>query len=261
MSVTQVQTTGIENNAVTSAKIPNGAVGTTEIANDAVTAAKIATGAVGTTQIANDAVTAAKIATGAVGTTQIANDAVTTAKIANGAVGTTQIADNAVTPAKLSNPLTLETAKNATGSAVNFTGIPSWVKRITVMMNNVSTNGSSIPIIQLGDSGGIETTEYNSVCISVSAINNNITRNQISTVGIILGTDSNTAAAVITGNISINKISGNTWITTGNFTGASLAGNSVFTTTSTKTLSNTLTRLRITTTDTFDDGTINIMYE
>ena len=42
MSVTQVQTTGIQNNAVTSAKIPNGAVGTTEIADGAVTLEKIA---------------------------------------------------------------------------------------------------------------------------------------------------------------------------------------------------------------------------
>jgi len=66
MSVTQVQTTGIENNAVTSAKIPNGAVGTTEIANDAVTAAKIANGAVGTTEIANDAVTSDKMGSGSV---------------------------------------------------------------------------------------------------------------------------------------------------------------------------------------------------
>jgi len=53
MSVTQVQTTGIQNDAVTSAKIPNGAIGTTEIADDAVTAAKIANGAVGTTEIAS----------------------------------------------------------------------------------------------------------------------------------------------------------------------------------------------------------------
>ena len=53
MSVTQVQTTGINNDAVTNAKIADNAVGTSQIANDAVTAAKIATGAVGTTEIAS----------------------------------------------------------------------------------------------------------------------------------------------------------------------------------------------------------------
>ena len=53
MSVTQVQTIGIINDAVTADKIATGAVGTTEIADDAVTADKIATGAVGTTEIAS----------------------------------------------------------------------------------------------------------------------------------------------------------------------------------------------------------------
>ena len=86
MSVTQVQTIGITNDAVTADKIATGAVGTTEIADDAVTTAKIADNAVGTTEIANDAVTAAKIATGAVGTTEIANAAVTADKMGSGSV-------------------------------------------------------------------------------------------------------------------------------------------------------------------------------
>jgi len=37
--------------------------------------------------------------------------------------------------------LTLATAQTASGTAVDFTGIPSWVKRITVMFSGVSTNG------------------------------------------------------------------------------------------------------------------------
>lgn len=53
MSVTQVQTTAITNDAVTVDKIADNAVGTSQIADDAVTAAKIATGAVGTTEIAS----------------------------------------------------------------------------------------------------------------------------------------------------------------------------------------------------------------
>ena len=58
-------------------------------------------------------------------------------------------------------PLTAMTAQASTsGTAIDFTGIPSWVKRITVMLDGVSTNGTSIPLIQLGDSGGIETTGY-----------------------------------------------------------------------------------------------------
>ncbi len=56
--------------------------------------------------------------------------------------------------------LTLATAQSATGTAVDFTSIPSWAKRITVMLNGVSTNGSSSYLIQLGTSGGIENSGY-----------------------------------------------------------------------------------------------------
>ncbi len=46
------------------------------------------------------------------------------------------------------------------GTSIDFTSIPSWVKRITVMLAGVSTNGSSSHILQIGDSGGIENTSY-----------------------------------------------------------------------------------------------------
>jgi hypothetical protein len=160
--------------------------------------------------------------------------------------------------------MVLETAKSATGTAVDFTDIPSWVKRITVMFDGVSTNGTSIPLIQLGDSGGIETTGYTSKCTAVSLVLNNNTRQGSSTDGVRLGSDVHTAAAILTGNISINNISGDTWIATGIFTSANVNGDSVNTTTAQKTLSATLDTVRITTvngTDTFDDGSINLLLE
>lgn len=50
--------------------------------------------------------------------------------------------------------MVLETAQATTsGTSVDFTGIPSWVKKITVMFNGVSTSGTSRFLIQLGDSG------------------------------------------------------------------------------------------------------------
>jgi hypothetical protein len=49
---------------------------------------------------------------------------------------------------------------STSGTSIDFTSIPSWVKRITVMIAGVSTNGSSIIQIQLGDSGGVETSGY-----------------------------------------------------------------------------------------------------
>ena len=47
-----------------------------------------------------------------------------------------------------------------TQTSVDFTSIPSWVKRVTVMLSGVSTNGTSYVQVQLGDSGGIENSSY-----------------------------------------------------------------------------------------------------
>jgi len=155
--------------------------------------------------------------------------------------------------------LTLATAVTASGTSVDFTSIPSWVKRITVMFSGVSTSGTSNPLIQLGDSGGIENTSYASQ--SVVMVNATTSVGAIHTTG--FGVLSGQAANIVTGIFQICSVSGNTWVFggwhtqgSGTATTGSSAGN--------KTLSDTLTQVRITTvngTDTFDAGTINIMYE
>ena len=71
MSVTQVQTSGITDDAVTNAKIANDAVGTDQITDDAVTNAKIANDAVGTDQITNGVVSASKLTGNQTGTAPI----------------------------------------------------------------------------------------------------------------------------------------------------------------------------------------------
>ena len=152
-------------------------------------------------------------------------------------------------------PVVSGTAVTASGTSVDFTGIPSWVKRITVMMKGVSTNGSSNLLIQLGDSGGIENTGYTA---AAGSIGNAMAS---STSGYIL-TQTNSAAythqavAVIT---SLN--SSNTWMCSSI---DMIGGTNGFSATGSKALSDTLTQVRITTvngTDTFDAGTINILYE
>ena len=68
--------------------------------------------------------------------------------------------------------LTLGTAQASTsGTAIDFTGIPSWVKRVTVMFNGVSTNGTSLVQIQLGTSGGVEATGYAATLFAVTGSN------------------------------------------------------------------------------------------
>jgi hypothetical protein len=142
------------------------------------------------------------------------------------------------------------------GTVANFTGIPSWVKRITVMFSGVSTSGTSPLQIQIGDSGGIETTGYLSgAWTGASNYQTGIT------TGFVLN-GSTVAAAAYHGNITICNLNSNTWSSSHSL-GASggsyhcLGGGS-------KGLSDVLTQLRITTingTDTFDAGSINIMYE
>lgn len=153
--------------------------------------------------------------------------------------------------------ITSATAQASTsGTSIDFTSIPSWVKRITVMFNGVSTNGSSFGLVQLGDSGGIENTGYtgSNAFSGASAAGANPTTG--------FGFGNNGAAFTFSGHMTITNVSGNIWVAScvGGSTNTNLAilggGN--------KTLSNTLTQVRITTengTDTFDAGTINIMYE
>lgn len=157
-------------------------------------------------------------------------------------------------------PLVLGTAQASTsGTAIDFTGIPSWVKRITVMFSGLSTSGSSMVLVQLGDSGGVENTGYLGSATTVGA----------STVGGAIWdaaginmTHSVVATYVTSGNLQIVNLTGNTWIASGVFGLSNTSG--TFQTAGTKTLSATLDRIRVTTangTDTFDAGTINIMYE
>jgi hypothetical protein len=151
---------------------------------------------------------------------------------------------------------TLATAVTASGTSVDFTGLPAWVKRITVMFNAVSGSGTSNLLIQLGDSGGIETTGYSSAASQLSTA----ATTTASTAGFII-TASNSGVSVHNGISIISLLSGNLWTQGGNLYNTQLATN---VSAGAKTLSDVLDRVRITTvngTDTFDAGTINILYE
>ena len=154
--------------------------------------------------------------------------------------------------------LTSGTAQSSTsGTSIDFTSIPSWVKRVTVMFNGVSTNGTSVYQIQLGTSSGIVSTGYlsgtSSFAGSVASIN--------VTTG--FGIYSVSAANVISGSIIISNLTGNTWIASGTLGITSSVAIAIISAGSLA-LSGVLDRLRLTTvngTDTFDAGSINILYE
>lgn len=155
-------------------------------------------------------------------------------------------------------PLTSGTAIASTsGTALDFTGIPSWVKRITVMFNGVSTNGTSNPQIQIGDSGGVETSGYSGHTTYLGAV----VVSAANSAGFLVNHGGN-AAVVITGVATLCNLTGNVWVFA--WTGAYETSAYTIVGSGSKTLSSTLDRVRITTaggTDTFDAGSINILYE
>lgn len=199
------------------------------------------------------------IGAGNITSTYLASGAALT-NIGTGNITTTYIANAAVTPAKLSQKLTLGTAVASTsGTNIDFTGIPSWVERITVMFAGVSTNGTSIIQIQLGDSGGIETTGYVG---AASYLDNAASADTGSYTSGIALSRINTAASTWNGSVVITNLNSNIWVANGLTANPEIPRTNP--TAASKTLSDVLDRVRITTvngTDTFDAGTINILYE
>jgi hypothetical protein len=148
-------------------------------------------------------------------------------------------------------------SQTASGTSVDFTGIPSWVKRITVNFAGVSTNGTSNLIIQIGDAGGLETTGYQGAVAAI--VSSAASGPTASSSNFLLGGAS--ASNQVIGQIVIANNTGNLWVASGILY---FNNNQINQMASAKTLSSTLDRLRITTvngTDVFDEGTINVMYE
>lgn len=152
--------------------------------------------------------------------------------------------------------LTRATSVTASGTSVDFTGIPSGVKRVTVMFDNVSTSGTSVKLIRLiHSSGTVVSSGYRS---SSARFNDASLAEAASTVGFLI--NSAVAADDLYGSYVLTNLSGNNWTGVGSVTYAAgfvsgCGGVSI---------ASTLTGIRITTvngTDTFDAGDINILYE
>jgi hypothetical protein len=153
--------------------------------------------------------------------------------------------------------LTSGTAVASTsGTSIDFTGIPSWVKRVTVMFNGVSTNGTSNIQVQIG-SGSVTTTGYLGLVWLGNAYRSAFTSGFITTG--LVATDS-----LLSSQIVLTLFGSNTWVESANITDYSTSVLGASSSSGKLVLGGTLDRLRITTvngTDTFDAGSINIMYE
>lgn len=144
------------------------------------------------------------------------------------------------------------------GTSVDFTSIPSWVKRITVMLSNVSTAASNAnALVRIGYTGAVESTGYNCNYIQTNGSSTFALANI--TNGLNLGFISNAANNMVAVG-TLTLVGSNIWTYSANC--VENAATRAFITTGSITLSGTLNILSVVlTSSTFDAGTINILYE
>ena len=157
----------------------------------------------------------------------------------------------------VSTNLAVSSAVNSTsGTSIDFTSIPAYVKRITIILNGTSTSSNSALLFQAGN-GSVVTTGYNAQGFRWSG---SAGANTAATTGvnIIISAATNN----VYGTMTISNMGGNVWFF--NFYGQDFVNNNGYISTGTITLSSALDRIRFTTlngTDTFDAGTLNITWE
>jgi hypothetical protein len=151
-----------------------------------------------------------------------------------------------------------------TATSVDFLSIPSWVKRITLNLANISTNGTSAEIIRIGDSSGFGTTGYiGTTSFLTGGVGGPYGVNDITNGFNLMGQNASTATNNLTGRVTIDLVGANIWVASGvmsridtNLFQKFVAGY--------KGLTGTLDRVQLTTiagTASFDGGLVNIIYE
>lgn len=165
--------------------------------------------------------------------------------------------------------MVLETAKTASGTSVDFFGIPSWVKRVSVNFVNISTGGTSAEIIRIGDSSGFSASGYEATTSFIVAGGAGGANGTSSPSGFtLMGVGSSTPATQLSGRVVIDIVGASGGLTywacsgvisridSGTYFQKFIAGQ--------KGLSGTLDRVQVTTitgASSFDNGLVNIIYE
>ena len=180
----------------------------------------------------------------------------------NGQLLTSSGTGSAPTWTTVSAGLTLGTPVASTsGTSITFTGIPAGTKQIVISFVQVSANGTSAPLFQLGDAGGIETTGYHGGCAKI--VDSASPTIDGSAAGFLVKSDA--SGAKLDGSLTIILENSTTfsWVSTLAFSNDASAAQ-IFVGTASKLLSAELPQVRGTTvngTDTFDAGEINIAYK
>ena len=151
--------------------------------------------------------------------------------------------------------LTRMTSVTASGTSLDFTSIPTGVRRITIMFENISWNGGDEGTVRIGDSGGIETSGYTTNCGYFGPGQGTLQHSG----GFAFATFN--AASTFSGHLTLTNPSGNLWVSSHTVTRT----NDYYTMSGggRKELSGTLDRLSITSTanTTYDGGSVNVFYE
>jgi hypothetical protein len=163
-------------------------------------------------------------------------------------------------PVKSSAGFTLGTTVATTsGTAIDFTGIPAGTTQILVNFNQVSTDNTTDMLIQLGDSGGIETSGYLGTGFYME--NAGTARVVDGTTGFRICHAGNNQKHSGTLTISLQDSPAFKWVASGAI--ADTFSTAMGVTAGNKSLSAELTQLRLTTVSgaqNFDFGEVNIAY-
>jgi hypothetical protein len=147
------------------------------------------------------------------------------------------------------------------GTSVEFSGAngpPTWTKRITIIFNQISTNGASDIILQLGTASSYETTGYvaSHLAVATTSAGTAFTNG----FGLIVSpVASNNYSGLLT--LAAVSDSSYSWTAMGMISAGTTTTNFA---SGLKVLSGAITRIRLTTTggaNTFDNGSINMLYE
>jgi len=150
---------------------------------------------------------------------------------------------------------------STSGTSIDFTSLPSWVKRITLMFNQVSTSGTAYKFIRLGTSGGIVSTNYGSASSLIYGSNNC----EVNGDGTAFLIRSDVAAERLSGHAVVTLVDAANYIWSfSSIVSNTTATNRVWHSGGYLSLGGVCTQIRLTTangTDTFDNGSVNILYE
>jgi len=220
------------------------------VSDSTITSADVQDGSLTGTDVQDGGIASADVQDGSLTGGDVQDASLTGTDIQDATIAQADLADGAASPRQ-------GTSVNTTSGTSQPFNIPTWANRITINLAGVSLSGTALLRFQLGTSGGFVTSGYNgagSVFSSGAA-----TVNQ--TAGFDVYTNVPAATYTYTGTLTLNRLTGNTWVASGVFSASigwthTVAGSIA--------LAAALTQVRLFTsngTDTFDAGSMNVQFE